>query len=318
MASESSVVSKAPAKRAGVSSARRRYQARLAYLFIAPAFVMLIIFQYYPVFSALYHSLTNWDGTSPATFAGLANFQSFFGDPILGTAVANIVKLTLFWMVLAVTIPLAVARLIMGVRSVRAQFIYRLCFVVPFVVPTVVTILLWKFIYAGDGVLNQALTALHLTRLQQDWLGSSDTALYAIMLMGFPWVDGFGLLIYTAGLQAIPSEMVEAAHIDGAGVVRTFFAVELPQIVGQLRLMWVLAIINGLQNITLVLLLTNGGPGYTTTVPGLVMYNEAFISQNLGRACAIGVALFAVILVLTFINLHYIRSSVEYDAAKVD
>src|SRR5262249_9228900 len=146
--------------------------------------------------------------------------------------------------------------------------------------------------------------------------GNPQTALYAIMAMGFPWVDGFGLLIYTAGLQAIPHETVEAAYIDGAGPIRTFYAVQIPQIVGQLRLMWVLAIVNGIQNFTQVLILTNGGPGYTTTVPGLLMYNEAFVNQRLGRACAIGTILFVVILTLTYVNLRFIRSSVEYEAAR--
>lgn len=136
------------------------------------------------------------------------------------------------------------------------------------------------------------------------------------MAMGFPWVDGFGLLIYTAGLQSIPSETVEAAHIDGASALRAFFAVQIPQIVGQVRLMWVLAIINGIQNFTQVLILTNGGPGYTTEVPGLLMYNEAFGYGRMGRACAIGTAIFLVILILTFINLRIIRSNVEYDAGR--
>src|SRR6266516_488515 len=149
--------------------ARRRTQARLAYLFIAPAFIMLLIFQYYPSLSAIYHALTAWDAASPPVFVGLANFQSFFSDPVMGTAVANILKLTVFWMVLAVTVPLVAARLIRGVESARLQFIYRLCFILPFVVPTVVNILLWQFIYAGGGVLNQVLSVLHLNRLALDW-----------------------------------------------------------------------------------------------------------------------------------------------------
>jgi ABC-type sugar transport system permease subunit len=296
--------------------ARRRAQARLAYLFIAPAFIMLLIFQYYPALSALFHALTSWDAVSPPVFVGLANFQSLLSDPYVGIATLNVLKLTLFWMVLAVTVPLIVARLILGVKSARLQFIYRLFFVLPFVVPTVVNILLWQFIYAGNGVLNQLLSFLRLTQLQQDWLGSPQTALYAIMVMGFPWVDGFGLLIYTAGLQAIPHEIVEAAHIDGAGPVRAFFAVQIPQIIGQLRLMWVLSIINGIQNFTQVFILTNGGPGFATTVPALLMYNEAFQYQRMGRACAIGTSLFVVILILTYVNLRFIRSNVEYDASR--
>jgi ABC-type sugar transport system permease subunit len=279
-------------------------RGRLAYLFLLPAFIFILLFSYYPAFSALYHAFTRWDGVTPATWVGLQNFQSFLTDPEFGTSVQNIVKLTAFWMILAVTVPLFVARLIISVPSGRLQFVYRLCFILPFVVPQVVIILLWQFIYAGTGVLNQLLALVHQSHMQQDWLGNPATALYAIMAMGFPYVDGFGLLIYTAGLQAIPSEMKEAAAVDGASPLRVFWSIEVPQIIGQLRLMWVLAIINGLQNFTQVLILTQGGPGYATMVPGLMMYQDAFTNDDFGRASAIGTLLFVVILALTIINLR--------------
>ena len=282
-------------------------RGRLGYAFLLPAFIFILLFSYYPAFSAIYHAFTKWDGVTPATWVGFQNFQSFLADPEFGTSVQNIVKLTLFWMILAVTVPLFVARLILGVRSGRLQFAYRLYFILPFVVPQVVIILLWQFIYAGTGVLNQLLALVHQSQLQQDWLGNPATALYAIMAMGFPYVDGFGLLIYTAGLQAIPGEMKEAAAVDGAAPLRVFFQVELPQIMGQLRLMWVLAMINGLQNFTQILILTQGGPGYSTTVPGVMMYQDAFTNQEFGRASAIGTLLFVVILALTIVNLRFRR-----------
>jgi raffinose/stachyose/melibiose transport system permease protein len=294
------------------STARRTVQrrwidgvarGRLGYLFILPAFVFILLFSYYPAFSAIYHAFTRWDGATPAVWIGWQNFQSFLTDPEFGIAALNILKLTAFWMLLAVTVPLAVARLILSVASRRLQFVYRLCFVLPFVLPQVVIILLWQFIYAADGVLNHVLAVLHLSQWQSDWLGNPSTALYAVMAMGFPYVDGFGLLIYTAGLQAIPAEMKEAAAVDGASALRIFFSIEVPQIYGQLRLMWVLAIINGLQNFTQVLILTQGGPGYTTVVPGLYLYQDAFTNQNFGRASAVGTALFVVILALTVANL---------------
>jgi ABC-type sugar transport system permease subunit len=296
--------------------ARGFAQARLGYLFLAPTLAAIVIFQYYPAVSAVYHSLTQWDGVDPATFTGFAQYTAFFTDPEFGTAVANILKLTAFWMILAVTVPLVVARLILSLPSPRQQFSCRLLFILPFVVPQVVLILLWQFIYAGDGVLNQMLANVHLARLQTDWLGNPQTALYAIMVMGFPYVDGFGLLIYSAGLQSISSEIKEAAAMDGAGAVRTFFQIEVPQIMGQLRLMWVLAIINGVQNFTQILILTQGGPGYATTVPGLMMYQDAFVNQNLGEACAIGTTIFVIILGLTIVNLNLIRASSDFESRR--
>ena len=282
-----------------------RLGSKLAYLFILPTFVFILLFSYYPAFSAVYHSFTNWDGSS-AQWVGLQNYQGLLNDQEFTASLPNILALTVFWMLLAVTVPLIVARLIVGVKGARLQYVYRLCFVLPFVVPQVVTILLWKFILAGgqDGVLNQLLGAFHLAGLQQDWLGNPATALYGVMAVGFPYVDGFGLLIYTAGLQAIPQEIRESAAVDGARPLRIFFSIELPQIIGQIRLMWVLAIINGLQNFAQILILTQGGPGYSTMVPGVVMYQYAFGNQQLGQACSIGTAIFVVTLALTIVNLR--------------
>src|SRR2546429_2184267 len=108
--------------------ARRRTQARLAYLFIAPAFIMLLIFQYYPSLSAIYHALTAWDSASPPVFVGLANFQSFFSDPVMGTAVVNILKLTAIWMVLAVPTALWAGRLSPGGQPSSPPLRFWLCF----------------------------------------------------------------------------------------------------------------------------------------------------------------------------------------------
>ncbi len=282
----------------------RLWHTRLAYVFLLPTFIFIVLFSYYPAESALYHAFTAWDGITTATWVGAQNFQGLVTDPEFTISIANVAKLTAFQMVLAVTVPLTVARLIMGVSSPRWRFVYRLCFILPFVVPQVVLILVWQFIYAGTGALNQILGTLHLASLQQDWLGNPTLALYSVMAMGFPYVDGFGLMIYTAGLQAMPAELREAAAVDGASPLRTFFAVEIPQIHGQLRLMWVLAIINGIQNFTQILILTQGGPGYSTMVPGVVMYQYAFTNQQFGKASAIGTVLFVVTLALTILNLR--------------
>lgn len=215
-------------------------------------------------------------------------------------------------------VPLLVAKLILSLRDPRWQFAFRILFVVPLVVPSVVIYLIWQFIYDPNiGLLNQTLALLHLTGLQQTWLGDPHLALYSIMFVGFPWVDGFALLIFTAGIQAIPAEILEAAAIDGASTWPRFLRIELPLLLGQLRLILVLTIINGIQDFTAILVLTGGGPANATVVPGLYLYLNAFDGGRFGYACAIGAVLFVIIVAFTIVNLTVLRPSTEYEAERV-
>jgi raffinose/stachyose/melibiose transport system permease protein len=302
----------------GTSGTRRLRRTALPYLFILPTMVLLIVFMYYPAFTALYRSFYTWDGIGTPVFNGLGNFRAMFGDQIMQQAFVNVLKLTVFAMTVQVIVPLLVARLILAVRGSRAQYIIRVLFVIPLVVPQVVFLNVWGFFYdPQDGLINQALTALHLDNLTQSWLGDPSLALYCIIFIWFPFVDGFALLIYTAGFQAISAEVVQAAAVDGAGPWSRFLRIELPLVLGQVRLIVVLNMIWALQSYTSVLILTQGGPGTATYVPGLVLYASAFQNRQMGYACAIGVVLFLIMLALTFINLKYLRSRTDYEPERV-
>ena len=306
------------AQRLALVVLRELKRASVPMLFILPAIIFAAIFLYYPALSGLYHAFFDWDGVSPPDFIGLANFQEMLSDPAAQLAFINVAKLTAFSFVIALTIPLGVARLINGLPNLRLQYLFRVGFVVPLVVPSVILYLIWAFFYdPANGVINRLLVDVHLKGLTQGWLGDPNLALYCIMFVGFPWVDGFGLLIYTAGLQSIPSELGEAASLDGANVWQRFWRVELPLILGQIRLMGVLAIVNSLQNFTQILILTNGGPGQATTVPGLYLYQNAIVDQRMGYAAAISLVLFAIILALTLINMKFIRPTTEFEGAAV-
>jgi len=310
----------APATALARAARRRKPIPIFAYLCILPAVVFAAVFLYYPALSAIGHAFTDWDGASQPTFVGLNNFQQLLTDTQMRLSFVNAAKITVISLVIELTIPLGVARLILGLRSTRFQHVIRVLFLIPLIVPQVVIYLLWQFMYDPNvGLINASLSALRLGG-HQDWLGDPGTALYAIMGTGagivapFPFVDGFALLIFTAGLQAIPSEVLEAAALDGAGPLTRFRRVELPLMLGQLRLISVLTIVASIQQYTAVLILTGGGPGFATYVPGFSMYNDAFYYNRMGYACAIGTVLFLVVLVLTVINLRYVRPSTEYDA----
>jgi raffinose/stachyose/melibiose transport system permease protein len=131
-------------------------------------------------------------------------------------------------------------------------------------------------------------------------------------LVGFPWIAGINFLIYLAGLQGIPTEVMDAAAVDGATGFRRFWLIDLRLIMGQIKLLVILSVVFSLQSFVLILIMTNGGPGYASMVPGLLMYKAAFQDGRFGYACAIGTVLFVVIFALTYINMRYIRSETDH------
>jgi raffinose/stachyose/melibiose transport system permease protein len=305
----------ATADHLGPSLPRRIYKARLAYAFLIPTTGLLMVFAYYPAFSALYHSFFEWDGFTKPTFVGLDNFTRILHSPDMQAAFGNVLQLALFAVIVNCTIPLAVARLILKLRGDRLQYAFRVMFVIPLIVTNVVIYLIWQFIYDPTfGVLNRLILAVHIGS-PQGWLGDPKMALYSLMGIGFPWIDGFALLIFTAGLQNIPASLLEAAAIDGATGWRTFRRVELPLVMRQVKLIATLNLIWTIQSFTTVLILTKGGPGTSTLVPGMALYRAGFDNGEMGYACAIGTIMFLIMLVLTVINLRYVPSY-EYNPAQ--
>ncbi len=213
-------------------------------------------------------------------------------------------------------------------RSDRAQYLYRVLFVVPMIIPQMVGLLIWKFFYDPNvGVLNRFLLVTRLDRVlmwldkwvlhlgvfvppfKPAWLGDPSLIIPALIFWGFPWVGVVGVLIYLAGLQNIGREVYEAAEIDGVNWWSKFWRIELPLIMTQVRLNLILMIIGTFQayGFQYVLLGAEGGPQNKGLTPGLYMFYQAFEEQNYGYACAIGLILFVIILVLTIINQRYVR-----------
>ena len=287
----------------------RIVRARYYYLLLTPCFGLLILFNYYPAFLALWGSIFTLDYGRDGEFVGLDNFREMFRDPTFRQSVRNVVALTFFGTLTAVTVPVIVAEWIFRLRSDRAQYFYRIIMVWPAIVPGIVTLLLWQFIYDPyNGLLNKLLDVVGLDRWSQNaWLADPDLALYALMGSGFPFVGGIGVLIYLAGLQGISTEIFDAASLDGATGFRRFLTIDLPLIKGQIRLILVLSIIEGLQAIVGPLVLTRGGPVDATMVPGLYMYEQAFTYGRLGYASAIGVIVFIAVFSLTLLNLTLFR-----------
>lgn len=287
------------------------WQARYHYLLVIPSLIFVLIFSYYPVILGLVRAFYFWDGFV-TEFVGFGNFQRLATDPGLPMSISNLWKYSVFNLLVTVTVPLLVAVMIYRLPHPRSQYWFRVLFVAPIVVPGVVYALLWRSFYSYEGLINRLLDLVGKHEWTRVWLGDPKTALAAIMFSGFPWVGGVTMLIYLAGLIGISNEIIDAAKVDGVGIFNRFTKIELPLVMGQVKLMIIMAVIGTIQGFGNILIMTEGGPGYSTFVPGLLMMFAATRYQRMGYASAIGLILFIIILILTIINLKYIRTSVEY------
>ena len=283
------------------------------YLFLIPTIIFLLVFMYYPAVTAVRLSFYQWDGFSPERWVGLNNFERIFTDGVMRASISNMLILTVARILIVLTTPLLAAELVFHLMSQRWQYWYRVIFVIPLVVPEVVTYLIWQFIFTPSvGLANVLLNNVGLGFLANEWLGDHRTVLASLALVGFPWIAGINFLIYLAGLQSIPREVMDAAAVDGATGLRRFWLIDLKLIMGQIKLLLILSVIFTLQSFVLILIMTNGGPGYSSMVPGLLMYQAAFQDGRFGYACAIGTTIFVVIFVLTYINMRFIQPETEH------
>jgi len=292
---------------------RNIWKARVSYLLLAPTFLLLLIFNYYPAIRGIMYAFQDAEAGGNAEFTGLGNFEKFFGDYILLKSFINLAIFLVGNLLKALILPLFIAVLISRILSPRGRYVFQTLFLFPIVVPGMVGILLWKgFIFdANTGILNNFLRVIGLARLEHAWLGEHKTALASVLFTGFPWVGGVGFLIFLAGLLGISKSVLESAFMDGAGSLRRFWSIELPLIMGQIKLVVVLTFIGTIQDFAGILVMTGGGPGATTHVPALHMYYMAFRFDQFGYGASIGVLLFILILLMTIINMKLIQSKVE-------
>ena len=212
-------------------------------------------------------------------------------------------------LVKTVVIPFMAAEIIMLLSSDKLKYFFRTAFLVPMVVPGMVILMIWRLVYDPNvGMLNQALTSVGLEKLTASWLGDPQLALLSIVFMGFPWIGAFALLIYIAGLMHIPSSVFEAYQLESRSLLKRIVAIDIPLVKGQTRMLMILTFIGTIQEFQTILIMTSGGPGISTYVPALRMYMQAFEYNHFGYGAAIGLVLFLMILLITFINMKVIKA----------
>jgi len=290
---------------------RREWMEWLSgYAFLAPSFIVLAVFTYFPVAYALGLSFFKWRIMSGApTFFGLGNYQLLFTSDDFWQAIRNTVYFAVGSIPTGMAIALFVAILLN--RPMRALAIYRTAYFLPTVTSMVAVSVVWMWIYHPDvGLMNYLLEQFHLAPIR--WLNEPRSAMPALIILGIWRGLGYNIIIYLAGLQNIPEHLYEAAQIDGANRWQLFRHVTWPLLTPTSFLILIMAVINSFQAFTEFDVMTQGGPLGSTTVIVYYLYKQAFQQFNMGYGSALAIALFLIILGLTLIQTKVLGPRVHY------
>ncbi len=277
-----------------------------AYLFILPAFIFLFMFLCMPLITAITKSFYRYDCISINDFIGFENYRKlFFHDPKFWASMKLLLVYFVGFIVCLFT-QIITAKFVQSIISQRIQKVFRAIFIVPLVVPAVVTLLMWKFIYYPEiGVVARVADMLGMS--SPNFLGNPATVNIALIFVGFPWVAGTNFIILYSAFQGVDKSLTEAASIDGATSIKKFFKVELPLILPQIKVLFVYGVIGLVQQYEKNLIMTGGGPNNASLLPGLHMYNVALGSAEpeFGYACAISVVLFIVTMTASVLAMRF-------------
>lgn len=286
-------------RRVGVVTARRRRLERnlTAYAFVGPAFLVLCAFLVYPVVYSFLLSFYEWNGFTPewGPFVGLDNYLTLVKDEVFWKAALNSILFVVIRTPLEVGLAFVLALLLN--RRMRGQSILRTLFFLPVVMSLiVVTIIFQRILEPNAGFLNTMLRNLGFASLARPWLGDPATALFTVIFVSVWKNVGFSLVILLAGLQGLPSEVIEAAKVDGADRWQLTLRVIAPLMRPIIAIATVLSVIGGLKVFDLVYIMTRGGPTYSTEVFATMLYRMAFDLNQMGVASALAVIMVLVIM----------------------
>lgn len=287
----------------------RRQEERLAWLFVAPTVLGIIIFQLYPTLFSLYISLTRWSLVTAPKWVGLDNYVTLFtNDRHFYQAISNTLIYTAGTVLPTIVIAIGFALLLN--QKIKGRFFFRAIYFIPVVAPTVAVALLWGWLYEPTfGLINYLLGQIGIEG--PAWLGSSKWALTAVIIMSIWQGLGQAIIIFLAGLQGISNDYYEAAAIDGANAWQKFLRITLPLLSPTTFFVLVLSCIGALQVFGQVYVLT--GPAGSTNTLVLYLYNLAFRQSEMGLASALAYCVFIVIMALTALNFALQRKWVFYE-----
>jgi oligogalacturonide transport system permease protein len=279
------------------------------YLYIMPWLIGFFLLQLVPLINSLWYSFTDFQLLGSPHFIGLENYNRIFsGDPIF----LQSLKVTFYYVFIAVPCKIAFALVIAMIlnQKIRGINIFRTLYYIPSILGGSVAIsVLWKYLFMHQGIINNLLAVVGIK--PQNWLGDPRLALGTISLVTI-WQFGSSMLLFLAGLKQIPGSLYEAARIDGAGRLRIFWKITVPDLSPIILFNLIMQMINAFQEFTPAFVITQGGPLKSTYLYGLMLYDQGFKFFKMGYSSALSWILFAIIMLFTSLTFKSSQSWVHY------
>jgi len=270
----------------------------IGWLFALPALVMYAGFVLLPLLLSIQYSFFRWDGIGPMTWVGLKNYATVLEVPDLLGTIFNAFKLVVFFSFIPVTLGLVVASVIYRVATGRFGALARTVLFLPQVIPLVAAGIIWGWLLALPGLINQILKAVGLGAIARAWLGDFDWALPAVGFIGIWVLLGFCTVLLWTAMTKLDPALYESARIDGASWFKEFVKITIPLLRQEIGVCLTVTVIAALAAFDIVYVSTAGGPGNSTAVPGIKIYILAFTQQRIGLASALAVMLMLLVLMV--------------------
>lgn len=292
------------------SSAYVRRNRLIGYGFLLPNILGFAIFILFPVIASFFISFTEWNGFGEIKFVGLDNFIQLWSDDTFLISFLN--SLIMTFVSVPITLILAILVAVALNKGIKGLKLFRTAMFLPHITATIAVAVIWQLLFNPTmGPINGVLRAIGIDS-PPGWLASAEWALVSVIIVQIWHSIGYYMVLYLAGLQGIPSDLYEAAEIDGAGKVSQFWKITVPMLSPVIFFTAIIGIINSFKVFDLIFILTQGGPGRATHVLVYDIYNTAFQRYEYGYASAMAYILFFVILIITLIQFRGQKKWVNY------
>lgn len=282
------------------------------YLFILPLFIGILIFYIYPVFQTIYYSFTKWGMFGGTTWVGLENYKKLKTDKYILNALYNTFRYTIFMVPISISISILLASLLNA--KIKFKSFFRTIYFLPAVTMVAASAMIWKWIFNSEyGLINLFLGKIGIEKI--NWISDPKYAMAVLIVIGVWMSLGRSIILFLAGLQGIPTTYYEAAQLDGATKIRTFFAITIPLLSPTIFFQTITSIIGALQlyDVIFVIFLPTNPALNSVTSMAYLFYKEGFTNNNKGYAAVVAVVLLLITLLITAVNLATQKFWVHYE-----